>query len=155
LKHVKHGFVEALSIKSTKPISEPFDKQPVKKGHVYLAPANYHLGVELGNAFFLSSEGLINNSRPSIDILLSSAAYAYRDKLVGILLSGANKDGAEGMMHIKKHNGLTVVQDPEDSMINTMPNSALNATEIDFVLTADGIIDFLIELGESYKMENA
>ncbi len=155
LKHVKHGFVEALSIKSTKPISEPFDKQPVKKGNVYLAPANYHLGLELGNAFFLSSEGLVNNSRPSIDILLSSAAYAYRDKLVGILLSGANKDGAEGMMHVKKHNGLTVVQDPEDSMINTMPNSALNATEIDFVLTADGIIDFLIELGESYKMQNA
>ncbi|MFT5617049.1 MAG: two-component system chemotaxis response regulator CheB [Arenicella sp.] len=155
LKHVKHGFVEALSIKSTKPISEPFDKQPVKKGNVYLAPANYHLGLELGNAFFLSSEGLINNSRPSIDILFSSAAYAYRDKLIGILLSGANKDGAEGMAHIKKHNGLTVVQDPEDSMINTMPNSALNATEIDFVLTADGIIDFLLELGESYRMENA
>ncbi|MFT6964388.1 MAG: two-component system chemotaxis response regulator CheB, partial [Flammeovirgaceae bacterium] len=85
LKHVKHGFVEALSIKSTKPISEPFDKQPVKKGNVYLAPANYHLGLELGNAFFLSSEGLINNSRPSIDILFSSAAYAYRDKLIGIL----------------------------------------------------------------------
>lgn len=155
LKHVKHGFVEALSIKSNKPVVEPFDKEPVKRGKVYLAPANYHMGIELGNAFTLTTEGLINNSRPSIDIALGTAAYAYKDKLIGILLSGANKDGAEGMRQISRYNGLTIVQDPKDSMINTMPNAALNQTSIDHVLTADGIIDFLLELAEVYRMQNA
>ncbi|MGB0523815.1 MAG: chemotaxis protein CheB [Flammeovirgaceae bacterium] len=152
LKHVKHGFVEALSIKSSKPVAEPEDKEPVKKGHVYLAPANYHMGLELGNSFSLSTEGLVNNSRPAIDITLSSAAYVYKDKLIGILLSGANKDGAEGMCFVKKYGGLAIVQDPEESMINTMPNSALTRTEVDHVLSSDKIIEFMLELGELYRV---
>ena len=93
LKHVRNGFVEALSIKSISQVVEPFDKEPIKKGSIYLAPANYHMSVELGNNFALSTEEMLNNSRPAIDITLATAAYAYRDKLVGILLSGANRDG--------------------------------------------------------------
>jgi two-component system chemotaxis response regulator CheB len=151
LKHVRHGFVEALAIKSQKEISEPYDKESIKRGAVYLAPANYHMAIELGNSISLSTEDLVNNSRPSIDITFDSAAYTYRDKLIGILYSGANKDGALGMRKIKERNGLTIVQDPEDSMINAMPTSALAATKIDYVLTSDEIIDFILQLDKAYR----
>ena len=146
LKHVRNGFVEALSIKSPKIITEPNDKEPIKKGGVYLAPANYHLALELGNTISLSTEPLINNSRPAIDILFESASYVFRDKLIGILLSGANKDGAYGMKKISERKGLTIVQDPDDSQINAMPTAALAATSIDHVLNVDDILEFLLQL---------
>jgi len=151
LKHVRNGFVEALCIKSNKAVAEPCDKETIKKGSVYLAPANYHLCLELGNTCSLSTEELVNNSRPAIDLTFESASYLYRDKLVGILLSGANKDGAYGMMKIKGRNGLTIVQDPDDSMINAMPNAALAATKIDHVLTVNEIVNFLLELDKICK----
>ena len=151
LKHVRNGFVEALSIKSIMEVTEPFDKENIKRGKVYLAPANYHLSVELGNYFSLSTEEMINNSRPAIDITLSTAAYVYRDKLIGILLSGANRDGGMGMKYIKEKGGLTIVQDPSDCMIDTMPRAALQATPIDHILTIDGITDFFRELNKQYK----
>ena len=151
LKHVRNGFTEALSIKSIKPVTEPCDKENIKRGNVYLAPANYHLCVELGNSFSLSTEEMVNNSRPSIDITLETAAYTYKDKLIGILLSGANKDGAIGMKRIKDRGGLTIVQDPAECMIDTMPTAALQATEIDHSLKVDEIIEFLKELDKQYK----
>jgi two-component system, chemotaxis family, protein-glutamate methylesterase/glutaminase len=151
LKHVRNGFVEALSIKSVPEVLEPHDKEPIKKGKVYLAPANYHLSVELGNYFSLSTEEMVNNSRPAIDITLGSAAYVYKEKLLGILLSGANKDGGLGMKYIKDRGGLTVVQDPADCMIDTMPKAALAATQIDYVLKIDEITALLIELEKQYK----
>lgn len=146
LKHVRNGFVEALSIKSNKKVIEPHDKESVSRGGVYLAPANYHMCIELGNTFSLSTDGLVNNSRPAIDLTFETAAYAYRDKLIGILLSGANKDGAYGMKKIKEKNGLTIVQDPDESTINAMPSAALAITEIDMVMTVEEIIQFLMKL---------
>jgi two-component system chemotaxis response regulator CheB len=116
LKHVRNGFMEALNIKSVKNVIEPFDKQKIKKGEVYLAPANYHLCIELGHYFALSTEEMVNNSRPAIDITLETAAYAYKDKLVGILLSGANRDGAKGMKYIHDRGGITIVQNPDECM---------------------------------------
>ncbi len=151
LKHVRNGFVEALSIKSIKPVVEPYDKENIKRGKVYLAPANYHLSIELGNSIALSTEEMFNNSRPSIDITLETAAYNYRDKLIGILLSGANKDGALGMKRIKDRKGLTIIQDPEECMIDTMPTAARNITEIDYTLKVQEIIQFLKELDKLYK----
>lgn len=151
LKHVRHGFVEALSIKSNVKIVEPEDKEPIRKGIAYLAPANYHLSVELGNHFSLSTEEMVNNSRPAIDITLGSSAYLYRNKLIGILLSGANRDGALGMKQIKDKGGLTIVQEPSECMIETMPKAALSITTIDHTLNLDHIIAFLKELQEQYK----
>lgn len=151
LRHVRNGFVEALNIKSTINISEPHDKEGIKKGKIYLAPANYHLAVELGNTFALTTESLVNNSRPSIDIMMQTAAYAYRQKLVGILLSGANKDGAQGMKSIHEKGGLTIVQDPKDCLIDTMPSSALRTTNIDYTLQIDEIIAFLLALDKTVK----
>ncbi|HMR55693.1 MAG TPA: chemotaxis protein CheB [Cyclobacteriaceae bacterium] len=151
LKHVRHGFVEALSIKSNIKISEPEDKESIRKGMAYLAPANYHLSVELGNYFSLSTEEMVNNSRPAIDITLGSAAYLYRTKLVGILLSGANRDGALGMKQIKDKGGITIIQDPAECMIDTMPKAAQSITTIDHTLGIDSIVAFLKELQQHYK----
>ena len=127
LKHVRNGFVEALSIKSVVQVTEPNDKENIKKGSVYLAPANYHMSVELGNHFALSTEEMVNNSRPAIDITLGSCAFVYKEKLVGILLSGANRDGALGMKQIHDRSGLTIVQEPTECMIDTMPKAALGS----------------------------
>ncbi|MGD1893694.1 MAG: chemotaxis protein CheB [Cyclobacteriaceae bacterium] len=151
LKHVRNGFEEALSIKSSKPVTEPCDKESIKKGGVYLAPSNYHLAVELGNSFSLSTEEMINNSRPAIDVTLETASYVFRHKLIGILLSGANKDGALGMKKIKDRGGVTIVQEPSECMIETMPTSAMSVTTIDYVLGVDLIIEFLLELDQQYK----
>ncbi|WP_448518195.1 chemotaxis protein CheB [Rhodoflexus sp.] len=152
LKHVRNGFVEALSIKSSKPVTEPYDKESIKRGHIYLAPANYHMSLELGNSIALSTEEMENNSRPAIDYTFETAAYVFRDKLVGILLSGANKDGAYGMACIKQKGGMTIVQDPNESTINAMPNAALAQTKIDLILKIDEIIEFLLELDRASKM---
>ncbi len=151
LKHVRNGFVEALSIKSVVKVTEPDDKEPIKKGGVYLAPSNYHLSVELGNYFALSTEEMVNNSRPAIDITLSTCAYNYKNKLIGILLSGANRDGALGMKSIADWGGRTIVQDPAECMIETMPKAALAVTKIDHVLSIDQIVEFLKELDKQYK----
>lgn len=151
LKHVRHGFVEALSLKSKLTIIEPDDKESIRKGTVYLAPANYHMSVELGNHFSLSTEEMVNNSRPAIDITLGSAAFVYRNKLIGILLSGANRDGGLGMKHIKDKGGLTIVQDPAECMIDTMPKAAQALTTIDYVLTIEKITELLTDLAQQYK----
>lgn len=151
LKHVRNGFVEALSIKSVFPVVEPYDKEQIKKGGVYLAPSNYHMSVELGNYFAMSTEEMMNNSRPAIDITLGTAAYVYRDKLIGILLSGANRDGGMGMKHIKDKGGLTIVQEPSECMIDTMPKAAMALTKIDHVLKVDEIVTLINELDKYYR----
>jgi two-component system chemotaxis response regulator CheB len=151
LKHVRNGFVEALSIKSVVQVTEPNDKEPIKKGSVYLAPANYHMSVELGNYFALSTEEMVNNSRPAIDITLGTSAYVYKEKLVGILLSGANRDGAVGMKHIHERGGVTIVQEPTECMIDTMPRAALGVTKIDYTLKIEQIVEFLKELDKKYR----
>lgn len=151
LKHVRNGFVEALSIKSVVQVTEPHDKENIKKGSVYLAPANYHMSVELGNNFALSTEEMVNNSRPAIDITLGTCAFVYKEKLIGILLSGANRDGAAGMKAIHERGGLTIVQEPSECMIDTMPKAALAATKIDHTMRIDQIVQFLKELDKQYR----
>ncbi len=143
LKHVRTGFVEALSIKSKLPISEPIDKEFIKNGRVYLAPANYHMYFELGNSFSLSTETAVNHSRPSIDLSFESAAYIFREKLTAVLLSGANRDGAHGMKIVNKYGGSTVVQDPEECQVKTMTTSAIAVTKINHILYLKDIIKHL------------
>ncbi len=143
LKHVRTGFEEALSIKSTLPIIEPYDKQHIRPGKIYLAPANYHMYMELGNTFALSTEPPVNHSRPSIDLSFFSAAYTYKNKLVGIILSGANKDGALGLKQVKLAGGTAIVQDPNECQVKTMPTAAMAATDVDYIFTTDQIISFL------------
>jgi len=146
LKHVRSGFVEALSLKSNIPVDEPFDKEILKPGKAYLAPANYHMYIELANRIALSTEDVVNHSRPSIDLSFITAANAYREKLIGIILSGANKDGAMGLKKVHENGGFTIVQDPNECEVKTMTQSALQLTKVDCVYTTDQIISFLLKL---------
>jgi len=146
LKHVRSGFLEALSIKSNLPIIEPDDKEQIKPGKAYLAPANYHMFIELGNRIALSTEEPVNHSRPSIDLSFITASQAYRDKMVGIVLSGANSDGAFGLQKVKENHGITIVQDPNECQVRTMSEAAMKLTQVDHVFTTDQIIKFLLKL---------
>jgi two-component system, chemotaxis family, protein-glutamate methylesterase/glutaminase len=146
LKHVRSGFMEALMLKSNIPVEEPFDKDQLKPGRAYLAPANYHMYIELANRIALSTEEAVNHSRPSIDLSFITAANAYRQKLIGIILSGANKDGAFGLKKVKDNGGLAIVQDPNECEVRTMTQSALQLTKVDYVYNTDQIIRFLNKL---------
>jgi two-component system, chemotaxis family, protein-glutamate methylesterase/glutaminase len=146
LKHVRSGFVEALSIKSRIPVIEPFDKETIKSGRAYLAPANYHMCLELGNKIALSTEEPMNHSRPSIDLSFITAAQAYREKLVGIILSGANRDGAYGIKKIKECGGICIVQDPLECEVRTMTEASLQMTPVDHIYKTEQIIQFLQKL---------
>lgn len=146
LKHVRSGFVEALSLKSNIPIEEPNDKDPLKPGKAYLAPANYHMYVELVNRIALSTESSVNHSRPSIDLSFITAANAYRDKLIGVILSGANRDGAKGLKAVSDKGGTTIVQDPLECEVKTMTESAIKLTPVDHVFKTEEIIRFLLKI---------
>lgn len=146
LKHVRNGFIEALSIRSQLPIVEPDDKQIIEKNTVYLAPANYHMYVENSEMISLSAENVVNHSRPSIDLTFISAARTFKSSAIAILLSGANKDGALGMKAIKDFGGKTIIQDPEECQVKTMTTAAQKVTQIDYTLTTPEIIDYLKKL---------
>ncbi len=146
LKHIRTGFVEALSLKSKLPIIEPKDKESFYPGKIYLAPANYHMYIEPGLHIALSTEEAVNHSRPAIDLTFKSAAYSLKNKLIGIVLSGANKDGAEGLKYIKTQGGLAVVHDPEECQVKTMPATAIQESGTNNIYTQNQIIDFLLNL---------
>ena len=115
----------------------------VAAGSVYLSVAGYHLLIEKDKTFSLSVDPPVNFSRPSIDVLFESAADAYGDKLVGIVLTGANADGSQGLKRIAKNGGLTVVQDPETAEASAMPEAAIAATDVNHVLSLSDIADFI------------
>jgi two-component system chemotaxis response regulator CheB len=121
------------------------DKQPIDPSCVYLAPADYHLLIERGR-FSLSTEGLVAHSRPSIDVMFESAADAYRERLIGIVLTGSNTDGAKGAAKIKKRGGVVVVQDPATAEAPQMPQAAIDALRVDRILPLERIGPFLAEL---------
>lgn len=146
LKHVRSGFVEALSLKSNIPVAEPFDKEKLLPGKAYLAPANYHMYVEFANRIALSTEDSVNHSRPSIDLAFITAANAYRNKIIGIILSGANKDGAFGLKKLHDNGGVAIIQDPEECEVKTMTQSALQLFKADYVYNSNEIVRFLLKL---------
>jgi len=121
------------------------DKQYIKPGHVYLAPANYHLLVEEGS-FSLSVDDVVVYARPSIDVLFDSAADAYGHRLIGVVLTGANEDGARGAARIKRNGGFVVVQDPKTAEAPVMPQAAIEKARVDRILPLDRIGPFLVEL---------
>lgn len=146
LKHVRSGFVEALSIKSNIPVMEPYDKEAIKSGIAYLAPSNYHMYIELNKKIALSTEETVNHSRPSIDLSFATAAQTYHRNLLGIILSGANKDGAWGLKKIKDAGGTAMVQDPEECEVSTMSQAAMNTSDINYIYNTNQIIDFLLKI---------
>lgn len=117
------------------PVKEAEPHAPVAGGTVYFAPPGYHLLVENDRSFSLSCDPPVLFSRPSIDVLLESCAEAYGDRLAGLVLTGANEDGARGLARIAELGGLTAVQDPAEAAHKAMPQAALAAAEPDYVLS--------------------
>ncbi len=129
-------------------VKEAEDKEPMRAGVAYLAPAGYHLLIEPGRSFSLSVDEKVNFCRPSIDLLFESAADALGSHLIGVVLTGANGDGALGLKRIKERGGFTVVQNPETAEVPFMPRAAIAATAVDEVTDLDLIAPILIKLGE-------
>jgi len=128
------------------PVMEARDKDQIVAGILYFAGAGYHLSVEVDYSFSLSCEAPVFFSRPSIDVLMESAAHAYGKSLLGILLTGANQDGAYGLSCIAHHGGYTVVQDPGEAQVATMPNAALLQMQPDMILPLREIHQLLLRL---------
>ena len=127
-------------------VSEAEDKDPLCGGHAYLAPAGYHLLIEADRSLSLSVDGRVNFSCPSVDVLFESAADAFAEALIGVVLTGANADGAHGLKTIKDRGGLAVVQDPRTASSAAMPTAALGATPVDHVVDLVQIAPLLIRV---------
>ena len=125
------------------PVREVEDKDDLLAGHVYLAPSDYHTLIEEDGTVGLSTEERVRFARPSIDVLFRSAAEAYRERCVGIVLTGANEDGADGLRRIKELGGVAIVQDPRTAERREMPAAAIEATDADVVLPLKEIGLFL------------
>jgi len=128
------------------PAKEIEEKEPINPGKLYLAPPNYHVLTEKDATFSLCASENVYYSRPSISVTFESMAFAFRDKVIGILLSGANADGSDGLKTISEFGGLTIIQDPEEAEIPSMPLSALKLLKPDFIFTKQEINKFLLRL---------
>ena len=124
-------------------VFEASDKDPIEPGRVYLAPPDYHLLVE-ADGFALSTEAAVQYSRPSIDVLFDSAADAYADRLIAVILTGANEDGAFGIQRVRRRGGLTIAQDPETAERGEMPAAAIATGAVEHVLPLEGIAPMLV-----------
>ncbi|AAN69353.1 Protein-glutamate methylesterase [Pseudomonas sp. XWY-1] len=129
-----------------RPVCEARDKESISSGQIYVAGPGYHLSVERDLTLSLSQEEPVHFSRPAIDFLFISAADAYGDGLLGVLLTGANEDGARGLAYIKNNGGRTIVQDPRDAQVALMPEAALALHQPDHILTLSGIGQLLATL---------
>jgi two-component system chemotaxis response regulator CheB len=139
-------FVERFDRSCDLTVKEAGDKEKLLPGHVYFAPVNYHLLIEPDKTFALSIDERVNYARPSIDVLFESAAEAYGPGLIGVVLTGANQDGAQGLRAIKDRGGLAIVQDPDTAESPYMPRAALEATLVDFILPLPDIGRLLVEI---------
>lgn len=144
---------DLLQRHSVLPVLEVEDKVAIAPRHVYLAPADYHLLVEPGN-FALSIEAPVLYSRPSIDLLFESAADAYTDRAIGVILTGANKDGAQGLATLKRRGGLAIVQEPSEAESSSMPTAAIAATQVDYILPLTKISSCLVNLANKGETKN-
>jgi two-component system, chemotaxis family, protein-glutamate methylesterase/glutaminase len=138
--------VEIYERRCALPIREADDKEPIEPGTVYFAPPDYHMLVERNRQIALSTEEPVHYSRPSVDVLFESAADVYRERLLGVILTGANEDGAAGLHAIHRAGGVTVVQQPDSAKVPLMVVSALQRNPADFVLSLPQIAELLIGL---------
>lgn len=129
-------------------VVEANEKEKIEAGKIYIAPANYHLLVEEDYTLSLTIDPKVNFCRPAIDVLFESAASAYKSRLIGVLLTGANSDGAAGLKKIKEFGGVTIVQDPKTAEVDVMPMSAINLFRVDYILAVQEICKKLIDLSE-------
>ncbi len=139
-------FVRYLNQRCQLEVSEATNNESIEKGKVYLAPADHHLFIDKDKSIALSTTNRVNHSRPSIDVLFHSAADVYQSGVIGIILTGATADGAKGMKSIDDNGGITIAQDPQTAKSAVMPNAAIEACEIDYILPLEGIPEELLKL---------
>src|SRR3954471_13714118 len=139
------GLAATIDRSSALPVVEAEDKAVLEPGTAYLAPADYHLLVERPGQLALSVDDRVNQARPSIDVLFESAAEAYGADVIGVLLTGANQDGAEGLRAIRDGGGLCVVQDPATAVRPRMPQLAIDAGAADVVAALPEIAALVTE----------
>ncbi|MCC2956041.1 chemotaxis protein CheB [Massilia sp. IC2-477] len=130
---------ELFDLRAALPVREARDKEQLQPGVIYFAGSGYHLSIERDRCFSLSCEPPVQFARPAIDVLMESAADAYGPAMAGILLTGANHDGADGMCRIRERGGLTVVQDPNEAQASAMPEEAIRRCAPDLVLPLSAI----------------
>lgn len=140
---------EVFERRLNRPVRQARDKEPIEAGMFYFAGPSYHLSVERDFSLSLSQEERVHYSRPAIDFLFDSAADAYGASLIGVLLTGANEDGARGLASIKRKGGLTIVQDPAEARVAVMPQAAIRLKTPDHILSLHGIGCLLAELERS------
>ncbi len=130
---------DLLASKSIYKVKEVEEKESILPGVIYLASPNYHLLVEKDYSFSLDASEKVNFSRPSIDVFLESASSIYGKKLIGILLSGGNNDGAAGIQKVRENGGLTIVQDPSTADVPSMPEAAMKFFRPDYISLPEDI----------------
>lgn len=143
--------VDYLSRSCSLKIKEAEDKEPLRARTVYIAPAGYHLLIEPDYSFSLSVDPRVNFSCPSIDVLFESAADVFTDRLIGIVLTGANNDGSRGLAKIKSNKGLAIVQNPKTAEMPYMPQAAITAVHPDYVVNLEDIAPLLQKLQAAHS----
>ena len=139
---------EVLQARCAIRIRQADEKEAIAGGAVYLAPADYHLLIEEDRTFSLSSDAPVNFSRPSIDLLFETAAEVYGEKLVGIILTGASRDGAAGIKTIRDKGGFTIAQDPARAPFPLMPRAAIDTGSVQSILAPEEIGEYLLQVGK-------
>lgn len=134
---------DLLKLKSKIKVKPVEDKVPLTSGFVYIAPSNYHLLFEKNQTLSLDTSEKINYSRPSIDVSFESAAEAYGNSVVAILLSGSNSDGTNGLKVVKDFGGTIAVQNPLSAEMPFMPNNAILYSNPDLILNKEEMLDFI------------
>lgn len=129
-------------------VREAAEKERLMPKTVYIAPADYHLLIEKNKTMSLSIDGLVHYARPSIDVLFETAAAAFGKALIGVILTGANSDGSDGIRAIKSAGGLTIAEDPEAAEVSVMPLAAIGTGAVDFILPLEDIPRFLMDILE-------
>ncbi len=152
--HSDGYLIHILQEKCQLQIKQADEKEAIRLGFVYIAPPNYHLLIEEDKTFALSLDTPVNYSRPAIDVLFETAAYAYQEKLIAIILTGANNDGSNGLKFIKEFGGYAIVEDPTTAHVPIMPNAAIAATTVDKILAVENIGIYLVELVNHSIREN-
>jgi two-component system chemotaxis response regulator CheB len=147
-----HGLAALLQEHTSLTVQEAEDKMELQAGTVYLAPADYHLLVEMRGLLALSTDAPVRSARPSIDVLFESAAEAYGAGLLAVLLTGASVDGAAGLAEVKSRGGRVIVQDPASAESKTMPAAGIAATEVDYIVPLEQIGRYVTGLVEGTRV---
>ncbi len=141
-------YMSVLQKHSHYKVKEAEEKEALKEQTIYFAPPNYHLLIEEDFTLSLSTDEKVNFSRPAIDVLFETAAWSVKNHLIGILLTGSNKDGAAGLQTIKEHGGTTIVENPETASAKTMPETAIKICNPDYILNLKDIAAKIVEISK-------